>query len=207
MKFDSCGCVAWMSDYLDKQREVLRLVSRHEIKCMIEMVQDALKHGRKIFVIGNGGSACNASHFAQDLGKGASDGLGDLFNFKPISLTDNVSWITAVANDYDYEYVFSNQLDKLASAGDVLIGISVSGTSPNLMTAFQLANSMGLRTIALTGQQAVHKESIGKISDLCITIPSEHYGIVEDAQMTILHLTCYYFMENPEKVIQGLQGD
>jgi D-sedoheptulose 7-phosphate isomerase len=152
----------------------------------------ALKEDRQIFVFGNGGSAANGSHFATDLGKGSSDKVGR--RFRILSLNDNVSWLTALGNDYSYEDVYVRQLMNYGRPGDVVLTMSVSGSSPNLVKAVKWAVNNGLHTIALVGGKR------GPLADLAhevIVINSEHYGRVEDAHMGICHMLCYAFMENP----------
>jgi D-sedoheptulose 7-phosphate isomerase len=142
---------------------------------------------------GNGGSASNASHFATDLGKGSSDKLGK--RFRVLSLTDNISWITALGNDYSYEDVYLRQLENYAQPGDLLISISVSGNSPNLVKAAEWAKGYGLTTAALVGGKR------GRLAESCqhvLVTEDTHYGRVEDVQMHILHMLCYVFMEVPE---------
>ena len=106
---------------------------------MIENLRSALREDRQIFVFGNGGSAANASHFATDLGKGASDKVGG--RFRVLSRKDNVSWMTALANDYTYEDVFVGQLKNYGKAGDIALGLSVSGNSPNCVEALECGRS------------------------------------------------------------------
>jgi len=153
----------------------------------------ALRDGRRIFVFGNGGSAANASHFATDLGKGASDKVGKRFHV--LSLNDNISWMTALANDYSYEDVFVGQLQNYAGRGDFALGISVSGNSPNCVKAMIWAKQNGLRTAALVGAR---RGRMAEIADRVIVIADTHYGRVEDVQMTICHMLCYAFIEHPE---------
>jgi len=163
---------------------------------LIAGFQKALAEDRQIFVFGNGGSAANASHFITDLGKGASDKIGK--RFRCLSLNDNVSWITALGNDYSYDQVFVRQLTNYGRAGDIVLTMSVSGNSPNVVKALEWANENGLHTIALVGGKR------GRAADIArevITIDSVHYGRVEDAQMGICHMLCYAFMEIP-----GLAG-
>lgn len=160
---------------------------------LVGELRGALHEGRNIFVFGNGGSASNASHFATDLGKGASDKVGA--RFRILSLNDNVSWMTALANDFSYEEIFVGQLQNYARAGDVALGISVSGNSPNCVKAMQWAHDHGLRTIALVGAK---RGRMAEIASQSIVIQDAHYGRVEDAQMTICHMLCYAFMENPD---------
>ncbi len=183
----------WITEYIRAQKAALDSIPADGVAAVVEQLQKALKEDRQVFVFGNGGSACNASHFATDLGKGASDKLGK--RFRVISLTDNVGWMTALANDYAYEDVFVGQLQNYAKPGDVALGISVSGNSPNCVKALGWARKNGLRTVALVGAK---RGRMAEISEQVIVINDTHYGRVEDAEMGICHLLCYAFMENPE---------
>src|SRR5271170_836539 len=137
----------WIADFITAQKAALDSVPVEAVAGLIETFQKALAEDRQIFVFGNGGSAANASHFATDLGKGASDKVGK--RFRVLSLNDNVSWMTALANDYSYEEAFVGQLQNYGQAGDVALSISVSGNSPNCVKALQWAKQHGLRTVAL----------------------------------------------------------
>src|SRR5215831_6941700 len=139
----------WMSDYIAAQKAAHDSISLEAVPAIAEKIRAALAQDRQIFVFGNGGSAANASHFATDLGKGASDKVGR--RFRIISLNDNVSWMTALANDYDYSEVFVGQLKNYGRPGDLAIGLSVSGNSPNSVKALEWAKANGLVTIALVG--------------------------------------------------------
>lgn len=183
----------WIQSYVDAQRRALESVPVDQIAAFVETLKKAHNENRQIFVIGNGGSACNASHFAVDLGKGASDALGK--RFRVLSLTDNVGWITALGNDYSYADVFVGQLQNYGRAGDVLISISVSGNSPNLVKAMEWAKANGVHTVALVGGK---RGKMAEIADQPIVIGDTHYGRVEDVQMNLLHLVCYAFMEKPQ---------
>jgi D-sedoheptulose 7-phosphate isomerase len=111
-----------------------------------------------------------------------------------LSLTDNVSWITALGNDYAYADVFVRQLENYARPGDLLISISVSGDSPNLVKAAEWARAHGLHTAALVGSK---RGALAEISEHTLVVDDTHYGRVEDVQMHILHMLCYVFMEVP----------
>jgi D-sedoheptulose 7-phosphate isomerase len=160
---------------------------------LVELVKQAHREDRQIFVFGNGGSAANSSHFATDLGKGASDKVGK--RFRVISLTDNVAWMTALGNDYAYDEIFAGQLRNYGRPGDIAMGISVSGNSPNCVKALEWAKQNGLRTVALVGAK---RGRMAEVADHVLVIQDTHYGRVEDAQMGICHMLCYSFMENPE---------
>jgi D-sedoheptulose 7-phosphate isomerase len=182
----------WLQEYIAAQHRALDSVSLDGITQATETVRAAWREDRQIFAIGNGGSAASASHFATDLGKGASDKLGQRFHVS--SLNDNVAWLTALANDYSYEDVFLRQLQNYARAGDVLIAASVSGNSPNLVKAFDWAKRQGLHTIALVGAK---RGALAEIAEQSIVVDDTHYGRVEDVHMHILHMICYAFMEAP----------
>jgi len=165
----------------------------HSGRCRGANRPDTPNEDRQSFVFGNGGSAANASHFATDLGKSASDKVGK--PFRVLSLNDNVSWLTALGNDYAYEDVFVRQLHNYAKPGDIAMSISVSGNSPNCVKALAWAKTNGLQTIALVGSK---RGRMAEIADQSIVISDTHYGRVEDAQMGICHLLCYAFIEHPE---------
>ena len=180
----------WMRSYVARQCNVLATLPMDSLGQLIEIIRETGEGGRNIFVIGNGGNAANASHFATDLGKGASD--SGPRRFRVLSLSDNVSWLTALGNDYAYEDVFVRQLMNFAQPGDVLIASSVSGNSPNLVKASAWARANGLETIALVGGK---RGQLAEIAGHVIVVEDTHYGRVEDAQMTILHLLCYALMD------------
>ena len=184
---------AWINDYLKAQKAALDSIPVKAVEDLVEQFRVALREDRQIFVFGNGGSASNASHFATDLGKGSSDKLGR--RFRVLSLNDNVSWMTALGNDYAYEEVFVRQLMNYGRAGDLAFAMSVSGNSPNAVRAMEWARDNGLRTIALVGGK---RGQLAQTAETVIAIDSPHYGRVEDAQMGICHMICYAFMENPE---------
>jgi len=183
----------WIADYVNAQKAALDSIPPEAVARIIEKLRLALREDRQIFVFGNGGSAANASHFATDLGKGASDKLGK--RFRVLSLNDNVSWMTALGNDYAYEDVFVRQLENYGRTGDLALTLSVSGSSPNCVKAIEWANKHGLQTIALVGGK---RGRLAEIAQQSIVIADTHYGRAEDAQMGICHLLCYAFMERPE---------
>ena len=182
----------WVSDYIRAQKAAHDSIPVEAVARLIEQLRGALREDRNIFVFGNGGSAANSSHFATDLGKGASDKAGK--RFRILSLTDNVSWMTALGNDYAYEDIFAGQLQNYGRPGDIAMGISVSGNSPNCVKALQWAKQNGLRTVALVGAK---RGRMAEIAEQVLMINDTHYGRVEDAQMGICHMLCYAFMENP----------
>jgi D-sedoheptulose 7-phosphate isomerase len=183
----------WLTDYIQAQKAAHDSIPLDSVAELISELRQAHQQNRRIFVFGNGGSAANASHFATDLGKGASDKTGK--RFRVLSLTDNVSWMTALGNDYAYEDIFVGQLQNYGQAGDIALGISVSGNSPNCVKALAWAREHGLRTVALVGAK---RGRMAELAERVLVINDTHYGRVEDAQMGICHMLCYAFMEHPE---------
>ena len=183
----------WIMRYLQKQKEALDSIPRDAVARLVDRLRAALAEDRQIFVFGNGGSAANASHFITDLGKGSSDKVGK--RFRCLSLNDNVSWLTALGNDYAYEDVFVRQLENYARPGDLVMVMSVSGNSPNVVKAVEWAKRNGVYTVALVGGK---RGRLAEVADEPVVIESQHYGRVEDAHMAICHMLCYAFMEMPE---------
>ena len=182
----------WINHYIAKQKAALDSIPPDAVAQLIETLRKAWREDRQNFVFGNGGSAANASHFVTDMGKGASDKLQR--RFRIMSINDNTPWITALGNDYAYDQIFVKQLMNFARPGDVLLTMSVSGNSPNLVKALEWGSQNQLHTIALVGAKR------GRLADLAhqtVVIASDHYGRVEDAHMTICHLLAYAFMELP----------
>lgn len=182
----------WIQEYVRAQKAALDSIPAESVLRLIELLRQALSDDRQIFVFGNGGSAANASHFVTDLGKGASDKIAR--RFRCLSLNDNVSWMTAIGNDYAYEDIFVRQLSNYARPGDIALALSVSGNSPNMVKAVDWARQNGLVTVGLVGAK---RGKLGDLAEHVIEIASTHYGRVEDAQMGICHMLCYAFMENP----------
>jgi D-sedoheptulose 7-phosphate isomerase len=156
----------------------------------ISWMREARDSGRFIYICGNGGSASIASQMVVDVVKGASYGYEK--RFKVIGLADSISTITAYANDVGYETVFVEQLRNFAQAGDVLLAISGSGNSPNVLRAVEYANGIGVRTIGLTKRDG---GKLGGIVQLALTVPNSHMGRLEDSFFIMTHVMVYAFME------------
>jgi D-sedoheptulose 7-phosphate isomerase len=183
----------WIADYLRAQKAALDSIPADAVAQLIRKLRLLLQEDRQLFVFGNGGSGNNASHFATDLGKAASDKIGKRFRIQ--SLNENTGWMTALANDYAYDEVFVGQLRNYGRPGDCVIGLSVSGDSPNCVKALEWARQNGLGTVALVGAKGGR---MAALAEQVIKIGDTHYGRVEDAEMGVCHLLCYAFIEHPE---------
>lgn len=156
----------------------------------IQILSEARAAGRHIFTCGNGGSASTASHFVCDMVKGASFQRAE--RFRIMALTDSLPTLTAYSNDVDYGCVFVEQLKNFAQSGDVLIAISGSGNSPNVVRAVEYANSIGCHTIAMTGRDG---GKLGPLAEVNIQAVEPHMGRIEDVHMIVAHMIAYYFMD------------
>ena len=174
--------------YLDRARSVLAELDAGSIVHLADQLFDRWQDGRYVFVFGNGGSATTASHLAEDLGKTCvpADQIENsrLRRLKVLSLTDNAGWITALANDIGYESIFSQQLMHYASPGDLVIAISGSGNSPNVLRAVEWAKSQDIRTFGLTGFDG---GKLRQIADDCIHVPLHDMGMVESMHLLVGH--------------------
>jgi D-sedoheptulose 7-phosphate isomerase len=189
-RFFTLDPVAFAGAYISYLQSVLQRVNSSEVGSLIETLLGARKRGATIFFIGNGGSAATASHFANDLSVGTNHYDPP---FRAVSLTDNVPIITAIGNDFGYEEIFVRQLQILGRKGDVLIGISASGNSPNLIKAFDYAKSAGIRTVAITAFDGGKMKGLAEQGIHIPTGPKE-YGPAEDAHMVLDHLIGAYLM-------------
>lgn len=181
-------------DYLNALTTALSNLNVETIAKISETLWEAYQNDRQIFFFGNGGSAASASHIVTDLTKGALGHRGDApaRPIRAISLTDNLPLLTAWANDVGYEAVFLGQLRTYLRPGDVVVAISASGNSPNVVQAVRYARETGAIVISLTGFGG---GTLAPLADLGIIVDSNHYGIVEDAHMQIGHVICYYFRQ------------
>lgn len=185
----------------DYWQEVARVAATVDIQALKRAADELLScqaRERVVFAIGNGGSAATASHFTCDLAKGTRRGGPP--TFRTLALTDNVPVMTAWANDYSFERVFAEQLVSLAQPGDVLVAISVSGTSPNIVSAVSEARTLGLTVISLTGQSG---GQLTAMSDVTISVPSDCMEVVEDAHLIVSHSLCVATREYLALPVQG----
>jgi D-sedoheptulose 7-phosphate isomerase len=171
--------------YIKSFEALLRLLDPDAIARFVGYFEDVRERRATIYIAGNGGSASTASHWVNDLGK-ATKRSGQT-PIKVMSLSDNVSWLTALANDEGYDRVFSGQLENFACPGDLLIVISASGNSPNLVRAVELARSRGLRTVGLLGFDG---GALKTLVDDALWLPTQKgaYGLVESAHSLLCHI-------------------
>ena len=177
--------------YKKKLISIIESVSNREISKFIDALLSIKRQNNTIYFIGNGGSASTASHFVNDL----SIGLKTLNrSFRAISLCDNQSIITAIANDYGYENIFSKQLSILLREGDMVVAISASGNSPNLIKAIELAKKMDAIIVGIT---AFDGGRLKNMVDLLVHVPTDQgdYGPAEDVHMMLDHLISNYLMD------------
>ena len=174
--------------FLTRVGEELAKIEPAEIEKLAELIWDVYQAGRYVYVIGNGGSGSNASHFCEDMGKGTLDRKffddDSKRRLKILSLTDNTPYITAWGNDEGFDRVFVEQLKNLASPGDLLVAISGSGNSPNILRAVEWANLHGLKTFGCTGYSGGKLRSLAQ-SGLHVAL--DDMGIVESIHLTAFH--------------------
>ena len=177
--------------YFQYLSKVLAKIDVTEVAQFIKTLLDARESESKILFMGNGGSAATASHFANDLAIGTNSYHKP---FRALSITDNVPVMTAIGNDFGYEDIFDRQLRVLGRPGDVLVGISASGNSPNLIKAFASARGLGIKTVALT---AFDGGRMREMADEGIHVPTgmKEYGPAEDAHMVLDHLVGAYLIQ------------
>ena len=180
----------FVQDYKTELLKAIDAIDTAKVNEVIDLFKQARNEGRHIFTCGNGGSASTASHFVCDVVKGASYKRDS--KFRVTSLCDNMATMLAYANDVTYDAVFVEQLKNFAKPGDILMGISGSGNSPNVIQAFEYANSIGCHTVALTGREG---GKLGPLAKVHLNVGVPHMGRIEDAHMVVCHMIAYYFME------------
>ncbi len=184
--------------YWRELAEVTRKMPYGVIAATADILLECQRRGSTIFVLGNGGSAATASHFACDLAKGTR--VNGTPTFRVMPLTDNVPLMTAWGNDTSYDRVFAEQLTALVRPGDVVVMISASGNSPNVLRAAEVARDANALTIAMTGQTG---GKLRRLSDLTMRVPSLSIELVEDAHMVIAHSLCVALRERLRAELQG----
>jgi D-sedoheptulose 7-phosphate isomerase len=173
------------SQYLAELQPVLEKLAAEDLAQVESVLLRARADGRMIFIIGNGGSAATASHMANDLNKGAA--VPGQPRFRALALTDNVPLITAWANDTQYDHVFVEQMANFFEPGDVVVAISGSGNSPNIVAAVEWAHHGGAVTIGLTGGSGGR---LRELVDYCVVVPTGWMEQIEDMHLAIAHALC-----------------
>lgn len=180
-------------NYFQKLADLGKLIDLEEVEKVMNLIEEAYKNGKTIFVAGNGGSAATASHMVCDLCKtilGKDNINSTKKRFKVVSLTDNVPLLTALANDCSYDFAFSEYLKTFANKGDLLLVITGSGNSKNIIEAVNVAKNLNMVTMGFLG---FNGGVCRKILDASILIPSSEYGPVEDFHMVLDHMITAYF--------------
>jgi len=182
------------SEYKSYTQRALDSVDEAEVARFIDSLYDAFEREATIYVIGNGGSAANASHLAQDLAKGTCASMQQERRIRALSLTDNFAFFSALGNDEGYDQVFVQQLRTFCRPGDLLVAISGSGNSPNVLRAVEYANDHGMKTIGITGFSG------GKLKDLVaeqVHVPLNDMCTAESIHTIIFH---YVILELQKKM-------
>lgn len=175
--------------YISNEIESLGSANVDSIANVIMALHDAYNNSAHIYVFGNGGSAATATHMQTDFNKNVSEKLDKKFNF--ICLNNCISTISAIANDFGYKHIFSFQLEGRLKKGDLVIGISGSGNSENILEAIQYAKTQDVTTIGICGNNS---GELSKVVDICLCANSTNMQIIEDIHMTFIHLMVSIFM-------------
>lgn len=187
----------FISKYINDLTALLQKLDKVSIENLIVLLENTLNNNSKIYILGNGGSAATASHMVNDLGAGLR--RRKIRNFNVVSLADNTPVCTAIANDIGYENIFYMQLQGLLQKDDLIIAISCSGNSPNIIKAVEYAKDSGSKIIGMTGFDG------GRLKHLCdvnfhINTLNGEYGLVEDMHMILDHIIYSYYIENSKNV-------
>lgn len=176
-----------ITNRLEENAQVQRTIAKdktHEIEEMVNLILTAYRSGGKVILFGNGGSAADAQHLAGELvGKFKLERQA----LPAIALTTNTSILTALSNDYGYETVFGRQVEALATEKDVIVGLSTSGNSPNVIEAIKIAKARGAKTIGLTGGNGGR---LAEMADLVLVVPSDNTPQIQEMHITIGHIVC-----------------
>ena len=179
-----------VNSYFSELEQMVRAISRPDLERVLSLLENVYRSGHRIFIIGNGGSAATASHFALDLAKNTI--MAGAPRLKAISLTDHVPLITAWSNDTAYEHIFAEQLANMIEPGDMVIGISASGNSPNVINALLLARQYRAFTVGLLGARG------GKMKDMVdayVLAPGQNIEQEEDAHLILAHVITRHMRE------------
>ena len=182
----------FVADYLTRLKLILDNIDSDVISDIVVMLEQTIVNKSRIYIIGNGGSSATASHMVNDLGTGLR--RRNIINFDVVSLGDNSPVVTAIANDIGYENIFFMQMKGLINPSDIVIAISCSGDSPNIIKAVDYAQDMGCKIIGVTGFNGGYLKAMSDIS-FHINAPKNEYGLVEDAHMILDHILYSYYIQ------------
>jgi D-sedoheptulose 7-phosphate isomerase len=173
-----------LDHYLADFTQLLKKVDPKQVQTMVDLLTEAYVNDKYVFIIGNGGSGANASHLCEDLGKGTLHDFEKQKRLKVMSLTDNTPYILAWGNDTSYDRVFVEQLKNFAEPGALLISISGSGNSPNVLKTVEYANAHGMKTLGVTGYDG---GKLKKLAQHNVHVPSFNMGAVESVHSVLFH--------------------
>lgn len=179
-----------VSSYLSSLRLALNSINIDEISQVLEALKCALRNEKNIYVIGNGGSASTASHFKNDFSQAS---ISSPFRFKVHCLTDNISIITAIANDFCFDRIFIDQLRDVLKNDDLVIAISTSGNSQNVILASEFVKERGNNLIAMTGFDG---GKLKNIADYCLNVASSNTRIIEDVHLVFVHMLIHSVIQS-----------
>jgi D-sedoheptulose 7-phosphate isomerase len=180
--------------YLQRLHAAVDGLPRDRLATLGEMLYRAYQSDKQVFTLGNGGSASTASHMAADIAKNTIS--AHMRRFRVLSLNDNTAMLTALANDLGYENVFSEQLQNFIRPGDLLIAVSGSGNSTNVLKAIRYARAQSAEVVGLLGFDG---GAAAALVDVAIVVPSDDYGVIEDAHLIINHIIVDYFRARLEE--------
>lgn len=188
--FDGSSVDSYKNDYSNALQGAVCQISSQEIDRVCSAILTAAENRQQIFTIGNGGSAAIAEHLCCDWTKGTNSDGHPVITSR--SLTANNALFSAIANDYGYEFVFETQIEYFARAGDLLIAISSSGNSQNIVNAALRAKALGVFLVGFTGFDG---GKLKELADVAIHVPVSNYGIVEDAHQAVIHIVAQYIAQ------------
>ena len=186
----------FVKNYLGRLKSALDEIDPVIVSQIVDALEETVQQKSRIYILGNGGSAATASHMVNDLGVGLR--RRGITSFDLVSLADNNPAITAVANDIGYENIFYMQMKGLLNSNDLVIAISCSGDSPNIVKAVDYAQKLGCRIIGATGFEGGYLKKISDIS-FHVNAPKENYGLVEDVHMILGHIIYSFYIQQEKE--------
>lgn len=185
--FDASGASSYLRSYAANLQASIDAVDEDMVTRAAALILDTAARGNRIFAIGNGGSAAIVEHLVCDLVKGTH--IAGQHTLDVTSLASNMALYSAVANDFGFEHVFAAQIEYFGRPGDLVLAVSSSGTSRNIVHAVKTASALGLQTIGFTGFDG---GEVRDLADMCIHVPCNNFGIVEDAHQAVFHALAQY---------------